>query len=1089
MAKKVSKGYLILDESCKLCDMPLMEGRGRKECRVCPAIMKWMRKHENDGEEEKYECLSAEEGTAGGEGRDRTAHEEVMSDATPDIKSFMTADIRNRILDLTPIPEKLEFSNDCAVINVEQKPKSTKGGSKKDKKESKTPKSEEKQAKTEAKSMVAEEGVETDGNRLNASISVEDRARQIIKEVRNREGRDDTVYPQISSPIGSQEDEVAYYQEVAEARAELIIKKARASLHKDGEICSEVEQKSDVVTPALIVKRAKESLQNIEEGPSERSKSFVKKSKESLQKVRGTKNILPPLTPMSKLRKKQSNWLDYTASPLKMTSWDAARIIQSFARMVLSRKIFLEYLSDKRTKMYQDKVTGEWKPKKADLIFESRSNENEEHCEGDPDGEVRQTSSRVVESSESMHVDNRAEQRMTVLRVAIDPVSEEEEAVARNIYGNDRNVQLESRTNELRISIDPSSDNQVEVSHIVHGSDNRWNYTLANDSNHFLTEDVSTVGDIYTSTHAPRHFNYEAQHECAPHSKMFDLNQLQIEHEIIDETSTLPSSQIVYGAEVINASDLVHHPTPTMSAGDRHMPVMMARNKNQPVIQDHALNATSAANYAGMAVRKNDPPAVGVGIGDGNWQKSQTMKRSLFAKVACSFDDAVSKVVSNMTACSGSGEVIGLKSQYKSAPVSSPLADGTYFGESKRHAASYSIMYRTSIGWTIVNQACPECQMPMMKRPDDQKILCVACDESDLSDNATLGTMLRSEAPRQESIAVVSQMRSVAGNQNETFDRLPTSIGTRSMTNVDVPKQRAPIDPEPEDAASAHTNRSKKKVQPKHSTLSPAKGRVTMEPPPYVNALPQQPNDHAHQRQMSTSSNYSRSAGTYSFVSHQWKITKQSCPRCSTHMMMNAYDNSNHCHSCGTVLSGPAPSKARHSTSDETAASFLDSIHIVDDNAGKENPFVLAHRQMITSPRSMPVPIQGARPMPRQQPIYQMPQVQQSHAPQRIYSFSHVHDSAKPLQQRAQNQTLRIHTVDHPTPNTMTIHHFNDPTPNHNRMTRSQPQHYHSHVGVKENSYGDANMRKQHMSSVDETKLQILENAQNAMRRNVLYHN
>lgn len=1067
MAKKISKGYLILEETCKLCDMPLMEGRGKKECRVCPAIRKWMNKHENDGDgdaEDVPESRQDNENDGADEESDQTANEEAMSDATPDIKSFMTADIRKRIMDLTPIPEKFEFSNGNDVVkDPESKPPSTKSA------ESKEEKAQRAAAKTEKRQP--EKKTETaPSDRVDSSISVEDRAKQIIKEVRKKEGWDETTYPEITSPVGSTEDEVGYYQGVAEARAELIIKRARASLH--GDVSSEVEQKSDVVTPELIVKRAKESLrEDVDEEPIEHPASIVKKAKESLLKVESPKHRLAPLTPMSKLRKKQSRWLEYTASSLKMTSWDAARIIQSFARMVLSRKIFLEYLSDRRANMYRDRLTGKWKPKKDDPIFESRSSEKEENRDCDPEGEVRQTSSAVVEATESMHVDNRG-------RVAIDP-SEEEEAIASNVGGFESNVQNHARPSELRISVDPSSENQVEVCHVNIGAYNGGSYTSTYDSRQFNNEDTSTIGDIYTSIRAPRQFNHEArQGPNTSVSAMLDLNQLHIEHQI-GETSSIPNAHVVQDADVVNSSDMVHCSTPMMYAGGNQR-AMRACIEKQPAIRaEEVLHADNVrcANPNKRIQALNDPPEMRAGFKDNmGSEDSQAKKRNVFAKVACSFDDAVSKVVSNMTACSGSGEVIGLKSQYKSAPAGSPLANGTYFHESKRNAASYSIMYRTSLGWTIVNQSCPECQMPMMKRPDDFKVLCVVCDEADTSDNATLGTMLRSEVSEQGPAAIVSQMRPVADCSMKPFDHVPTSIGARNMTNVAVPKpntpkQRTPIDPEPEDAASVHTSRStQKKTQRNHS---PARSRVSViEPPTYVvNAAHTQPN----QRRISTSSTCSRSIGNHSIVSHQWKMTRHGCPRCNTHMMMNAYDNSHHCHSCGTVVSGPAQSTFY--SSDASVTSLLDFDNNTGDNGGNKNPFVIAHQQMISSPRSMTIPSQ-------QQTFYQ-PSAQQSNGAQRIYSFSHNQQANMPLQQRGHHQALSLNTVDPPTPNRMRNNYFNDPTPNHNRIRRSQPKQYYS-VGI-ENSFGDANMSHQQMTTVDEAK-QRTANVQNVMRRDVYYN-
>jgi uncharacterized Zn finger protein (UPF0148 family) len=673
-----------------------------------------------------------------------------------------------------------------------------------------------------------------------------------------------------------------------------------------------------------------------------------------------------------------------------------------------------------------------------------------------------------------MHVDNRIEPKNADLRVSVDPVSENDKVETSN------------------------ADNYI----VQAGS---YTSTIATRQGN---EDVSIVdnGARYTNNAASR-FNYEYQRQAnTAASSMLDLNQLQIEHQVIDETtSNLPQAELIYDAEVVNASDMVHCSTPMMYAGDgSRAAAMRACIHNPPVFQaevmKHAGDVANCVNpISAKLVRKNDPPAMGAGAEDDKAQESHHPKRNVFAKVACSFDDAVSKVVSKLT-CSGSGEVIGLKSQYKSAPASPPLANGSYFEESRRNAASYSIMYRTSLGWTIVNESCSQCQMPMMKRPDDQKVLCVVCDEADTSDNATLGTMLRSEAPGHGS--VISQMRSVAGSQiMKPIEPVPASIGTKNMTNIHIaaPRQRAPIDPEPaNDAVSLPPiNRSKKKEKKrsKHSSArscvsvveppsyikapttqsnqpfhhSSARSCVSVvEPPSYIKAPTTQSNQPFNHRRMSANdSDCSRSVGHQSVVSHQWKMTKESCPRCSTHMMKNAYENTHHCHSCGTVVANSF-----------NTASLVD----YDNEGGQKNPFVLAHQEMISSPRAM------TQSQKQQHPTFY--DYQPSTNPLRpvgqgLYSF-HRDEQINPLQRRGHTQTLSLHFMNLPTPNPMRNHHFNDPTPNHNRMRQNNPQQQH-HYYVKENSYGEANMSHQ-MTAADKAKQQM-EDGLSAMRRKMLNYN
>jgi hypothetical protein len=352
--------------------------------------------------------------------------------------------------------------------------------------------------------------------------------------------------------------------------------------------------------------------------------------------------------------------------------------------------------------------------------------------------------------------------------------------------------------------------------------------------------------------------------------------------------------------------------------------------------------------------------------------------------------------------------------------------------------------------------------MPMMKRPDDQKVLCVLCDEADTSDNATLGTMLRSEAPGHGSS--ISQMASVAGNQMKPIEHVPVSIGTKNMTNVAIPRQRAPIDPEPANDTISLPPINRKKNGRKKPNHSSARSCVSvMEPPSYINAPSMQSSQRLQHRRLSVDdSDSSRSVGHHSVVSHQWKMTTESCPRCSTPMLKNAYDNTHHCHSCGAVVTN----------------SFNTSL--VDyDNEGGKNPFVLAHQEMISSPRSM-------TQQPPQPAFYDYQPSANPPRPigQGVYSFHRNDQMNQPLQQLGQTQTLSLHSMNLPTPNHMRNHRFNDPTPNHNRMRQND---HHRHY-VKENSYGDANMSHRQITAADKAKQQM-EEGLSAMRRKMLNYN
>lgn len=76
-AKKTAKGYTLSDESCDQCEMPLMTLNGKSECKVCPAIKKWVQR-KNEANAQKKQADDAREAveTANKEAEIREEEEE-----------------------------------------------------------------------------------------------------------------------------------------------------------------------------------------------------------------------------------------------------------------------------------------------------------------------------------------------------------------------------------------------------------------------------------------------------------------------------------------------------------------------------------------------------------------------------------------------------------------------------------------------------------------------------------------------------------------------------------------------------------------------------------------------------------------------------------------------------------------------------------------------------------------------------------------------------------------------------------------------------------------------------------------------------
>ena len=70
-AKKTAKGYTLSEANCDMCEMPLMTLNGKSECKVCPAIKKWVqRQNESNVQVDEREAVESFEEDDAAEVRD-----------------------------------------------------------------------------------------------------------------------------------------------------------------------------------------------------------------------------------------------------------------------------------------------------------------------------------------------------------------------------------------------------------------------------------------------------------------------------------------------------------------------------------------------------------------------------------------------------------------------------------------------------------------------------------------------------------------------------------------------------------------------------------------------------------------------------------------------------------------------------------------------------------------------------------------------------------------------------------------------------------------------------------------------------------
>eukprot|EP00970_Alexandrium_tamarense_P018972 scaffold13573_cov198-Alexandrium_tamarense.AAC.1 len=319
---------------------------------------------------------------------------------------------------------------------------------------------------------------------------------------------------------------------------------------------------------------------------------------------------------------------------------------------------------------------------------------------------------------------------------------------------------------------------------------------------------------------------------------------------------------------------------------------------------EHHYSEIITVETVNATVHKPDPPMF-----TGTIQPTtmpHVPKRNAIAKVACKFDDALTKAVANvkdMVTCSSNANnfegalEIG-KDYYKSAPAKA-TGRTPVDAESNRRAALTQIMYRTRLGWKIANNSCSECKMPLMMRPGDVKLTCVVCDESDPVSRANGGSSVASHQPFNAYWPTPLHVNDkiLSATSHQTF----SAAHNNSMTSV--------VSHQPFNAAynPAHT------MQVRANRISSRQPLNTQMNTANINSSGSVRSGNSVMRgQLLTmqADNYLRS---------NWIKLKHGCPRCNSPLMRDLSKNMDHCRQCGPVAFNLNPSQSNFSTSASSA--------------------------------------------------------------------------------------------------------------------------------------------------------------------------
>jgi len=219
-AKKTGKGYTLSAEYCDLCEMPMMTLKGKTDCKVCPAIKKWMQRRDGG-------IITTEQGGVD-EARDVIDTAEVDTEIRDAEESRDEMPVDPPVCDSTVVCDSTAVCDSQVDIVADETPLTN---------------------HIDITAMESTESTDSDN-----STSIRERARQIIMNAKNRLGvalaaiDDDNDHNELSkdeSSVESKSDQSevvlseSMEDQMVRDRAAKIIMQARKKLQAERGYCAE----------------------------------------------------------------------------------------------------------------------------------------------------------------------------------------------------------------------------------------------------------------------------------------------------------------------------------------------------------------------------------------------------------------------------------------------------------------------------------------------------------------------------------------------------------------------------------------------------------------------------------------------------------------------------------------------------------------------------------------------------------------------------------------------------------------------------------------------------------------------------------
>eukprot|EP00584_Thalassiosira_punctigera_P026545 CAMPEP_0172579308 /NCGR_PEP_ID=MMETSP1067-20121228/139178_1 /TAXON_ID=265564 ORGANISM="Thalassiosira punctigera, Strain Tpunct2005C2" /NCGR_SAMPLE_ID=MMETSP1067 /ASSEMBLY_ACC=CAM_ASM_000444 /LENGTH=1233 /DNA_ID=CAMNT_0013372023 /DNA_START=206 /DNA_END=3907 /DNA_ORIENTATION=- len=910
-AKKTAKGYTLSDESCDVCEMRLMTLKGKSECKVCPAIKKWVQRKNDmnkgavpdDVPNEAREATETVEQEPE-EVRDEAPADLVDADEKPCEVVVETVEKEPEVCDGPPFDSVGADEKPCEVTEL----KASISEASSDLENPSGSVEEEGDDDDDDTKLVSSESADSEdsGRYISKSESDESedtdairaRARQIIMDARGGSASSTWMSSESTDSEDSNDDDDGSSMKSSMKSSTMSWDEEKMTFSKGS-----IEESNIQDRAGEIILQARKSLEEEEETTlskesteesdiQERAGEIILQARKSLEEENGIDLRPEMMTPRVEVE------------DVKSTSAEESIVAEGVSSGSYESSNSTTKSSSDDEVSVKEQSSGGVGSYEAAVVIQSAARKYLAKCEEDKQEQEHEMEEAAEETKEETG-GNR------YVSLCVSTPTEDD-------GGED---------GDQDIAQDSVEDVQVEV-----GFDS---FQEVANTNSLKKDTCVAVGEEPEPAAV-------ADKEPEPVTVVQDSESVTAVQEPESVTAVQEPEPVTvnHGPEPFTA----HQECEAIADEQEPEPVVVEvpESKNGIVPQQHPVEVP-VSDYAAVAQREP------ISVTEPVLQKEKVLtpgaNRGLFAKLACKFDDAVTDAMSrvhSIVTCNVSNEENGFESggfgdafdaehnDLLAAP--SNCGEVQYGGQAAPSSVSKydtQVMLLTMRGWRVTNASCHRCNKVLMMLPENGQVMCAGCDDVQVGPEPMVIPQYPNVhpmhvAPGQQHFAHYAPPRP----EHDANYAAQLSVANNAHMANQMPVPRAP--PRPETV---------------------------------VNRPPAPRPEFAISHAATPSQLYMIEMNRR--LQMGWVAMNHGCPYCNSQLMRKPNDDIDHCLACGPIFTQPSQTIATPSMQSFTSSTPLGSRQVpLRDVTASHYGAAAAQTKMTVEPPTMPKTMNQAHPAP-----------------------------------------------------------------------------------------------------------------------------